>query len=127
MGVIVMGGKGSGRKTKVVELQATKQILSGLTYHCAVYLRDCMTKKKFRPSWAKLKVCEYVLDRELGKAKIMAEVTGEGGAPLTWQALVLLAGQADQVEGEAKSQKILELVSKPPKALQSAKNSEKLG
>ena len=101
------GVKGkSGRKKKTVELANTAQILSGAAPHAARYLRDIATGKVTKPSWSKIDVAKYILDHELGKPRIKAELTGASGVPLDWRGILILAGIAEQAENEGEVPKI---------------------
>jgi len=93
-----MGGKGSGRQTKVEELANAGKILSGAAIASARYLSDVINRK-ITPSWARVDVAKYILDHELGKPRQKVQLAGEGGQPLTWQAIVLLAAQGEELPG----------------------------
>jgi hypothetical protein len=106
-----MGGKGSGRQPKldIAELRAssghktkaelagdTIQVLRASAPHAAKYLRDVILKRVKQPSWPRIDVCKFVIEHEIGKPRQKTELTGAGGTPLTWQAIIVLAEQADQ-------------------------------
>lgn len=106
-----MGGKGSGRTSIIKELQEnasnkskaelmqdSMSVLRASAPYAAKYLRDVVRKSVSKPSWARIHVCEFILEHILGKPPQRHEITGAGGTPLTWQAIVLLAEQAPQVE-----------------------------
>lgn len=65
--------------------------------YCAVYLINCIVGKRFKPSWSRIEVAKYVIDQVHGRAKIKAELTGAGGAPLDWRAVMVLAGMAEEM------------------------------
>lgn len=65
---------------------------------CAQYLMNCIILKRFKPSWARIDVAKYVVDQAIGKAKIRAEITGAGGAPLSWLGVVNLFAQVEDAE-----------------------------
>jgi len=116
------GTKGhSGRKRKVVELATCGQILAAAAIPTARYLRGVIDGTIKRPSWSRIEVAKFIIDHELGKARIKAEITGAGGVPTTWQELVLLAiavrereELAEQAEIEGEPPKIIGLSEKPP-------------
>lgn len=95
-----MGGKGSGDRTHLEKVRDTIAIIRGTAPDAAAYLRDIITGKVKRPSWIKFKVCEFIIDHEIGKPPQRHELTGAGGIPLTWQAVILLAAREDQGGGE---------------------------
>ncbi|GAG23209.1 unnamed protein product, partial [marine sediment metagenome] len=77
-------------------------ILKEAAPYCATYLINCIVGKTFKPSWSRIEVAKYVLDQVYGKAKIKAEITGVGGAPLSWREVTILAGvAAEMVESGA--------------------------
>lgn len=94
-----MGGKGSGDRTQLEKVRDTIAIIRGAAPDAASYLRDIITGKVKRPSWIKFKVAEFIIEHEIGKPPQRHELTGAGGAPLTWPAIILLAEQAE-VGGE---------------------------
>lgn len=67
-------------------------ILKEAAPYCATYIINCVIGKKFKPSWARIDVAKYVIDQVHGRAKIKAEFTGAGGAPLDWKGVIILAG-----------------------------------
>jgi len=74
-----------------LEGRDTQDIMRLAAPFCAQYLLNCVFYKKLKPSWARIDVCKFIIDHHLGKARIKTEITGPGGAPLTMQALVILA------------------------------------
>ena len=94
-----MGGPGSGDRTQLEKVKDTIQILRGAAPDCAAYLRDIINGKVKRPSWIKFKICEFIIEHEIGKPPQRHELAGAGGVPLTWQAVLVLAGQAES-QGE---------------------------
>jgi len=111
-----MGGKGSGRKTKLTELKEAGGILAEAAPVAAQYLVDVAKGLVHRPSWSKIEVCKYVVDQVLGKARVRAEITGAGGVPLTMQALVMLAqSPAEGEEGDPQIAGELRFISSAPK------------
>ena len=88
---ICMGGKGSGRRTKLEKLKDTRTILSGAAPHAAAYLRDVIRRKVKRPSNARIEVARYIIDHEIGKPPQRHEIAGVGGTPLTLLELCLAA------------------------------------
>jgi len=74
--------------------------LAAAAIPAARYLRGVIDGTIKKPSWSKIDVCKYILDHELGKPRIKAEISGAGGVPLTWQALILLAEQAEREAGK---------------------------
>lgn len=91
-----MGGEGSGDRTQLEKVKDTIAILRGAAPDAASYLRDIITGKVKRPSWIKFKVCEFIIEHEIGKPPQRHELSGAGGTPLTWQAVILLAEQAGE-------------------------------
>jgi hypothetical protein len=92
---LFMGGPGSGRPKAIDTIRNSAQIMHETAPHAARYIRDAILGKIRQPSWAKINLCEYVLDHELGKARVKTEITGVGGTPLNWQMVVLLAKEAE--------------------------------
>jgi hypothetical protein len=94
-----MGGKGSGRLKKTVELANCQQIMAAAALPAARYLRDVIVGTVKRPSWSRIECAKFLIDHFLGKPKQRTELTGAGGTPLTWEAVLLLAEKWEQ-EGE---------------------------
>lgn len=86
-----MGGKGSGRRTKLEEIKDSMEVLRGAAGPAAQYLRDVVNRKVKKPSWARIRVCEFILEHILGKPPQRHEITGAGGQPLTLLQLAILA------------------------------------
>ena len=96
--------------TKTKDLMVGKDtltILKEAAPHCAQYLFNCLISKRFKPSWARIDVAKYVIDQVVGKAKIRAEITGAGGAPLTWLGVVNLFAQVEDAQRLARAGKPL--------------------
>jgi hypothetical protein len=108
-----------GRKTKLQEIQDTREIMRGAAPHAAAYLRDVVKRKIKRPSSARIDVAKYIVDHQIGKAPQRHELTGVDGKPLTLLELCLAAeaagllppapppenggdGGGEIIEGEAK-------------------------
>lgn len=107
------GVKGkSGRKKKVVELANCGLILTAAAPYAAKYLRDVIKGVIKRPSWARVEVAKFIIDHEIGKARQKTEITGAGGVPLTWKAVVELAIRKDDEleEGELPTIKGVRLI-----------------
>ncbi len=83
---------------KLLVGRSAGDILKEAAPYCAHYLYNCIITKKLKPSWPKIDVAKYIIDQVEGKARIRAELTGAGGAPLSWQALVILAAKAEAEE-----------------------------
>lgn len=97
-----MGGPGSGRRTRLAEMKEAKTIIQDTAPVAARYLQSIIEGTEKRPSWPRIECCKYVVDQALGRAKVRTELTGAGGTPLTWQAVILLAEEADQEGGPPK-------------------------
>jgi len=83
---------------RLLKGRSAADIMKEAAPFCAHYLYNCIVTQKFKPSWARIDVAKYIIDQVEGKARIRAELTGAGGAPLSWQALVVLAEKAEELE-----------------------------
>ena len=109
-----MGGPGSGDRTKLEKVKDTIAIIRGAAPDAAAYLRDIITGKVKRPSWARIRCCEFIIEHEIGKPRQKTELTGAGGIPLDWRALVLLAEKREGGRDEPDSPPLLaEQATKP--------------
>lgn len=101
-----MGGQGSGRKKRDKQTYTVQELLSATAVKAAQYLKDVMFRKA-KASWPLLRIAEYSIDHEIGKAKIKAELTGAGGRPLTIAELIFLVSGAEApqlIEGKPAEQ-----------------------
>lgn len=110
-----MGGKGSGRLRKAeaeelriqrLEKRTIYEVIHDASVDAINYLAD-VAKKTVSPNWARINVCEYLIDHEIGKARQKTELTGADGKALTLAQLILMVSgeQAAQViEGKAAEQ-----------------------
>ncbi len=88
-------GRPTGRPRKHDEkrgLDRTRSILEVIRQASmdAIWYLEEVAQGEVRAEWARINVCQYLIDQQIGKPKQRTEITGAGGAPLTWQALVLL-------------------------------------
>jgi hypothetical protein len=124
-----MGGPGSGRPIKLniegIESRDTRTIIKAAAPHAAKYFLDIVLQRVKKPSWARIRVCEFIIEQEVGKARQRTELTGADGAPLNWQQLNILAEKAEvlileqaKTEGilpeEVRTRVLAEQAEKPP-------------
>lgn len=96
----IHGGSGAG--FKFGDLPETRDTLSIVRYaapHAAKYLFDVITRVVKKPSWQRIDCCKFIIESAIGKPAQRHELTGAGGAPLSLEALWLLAEKWK--EGEA--------------------------
>ncbi len=79
----------SGRKKRDVQTYTVNELLSATAVKAAQYLKDVMFRKA-TANWKLLRVAEFSIDHEIGKAKIKTEITGADGKALTLAQLILM-------------------------------------